>query len=119
MMIPEDIQKEWDAHLKEWRITMGMPKFLDIAAYKMLELSSTFSGYALGMALGDHPPVGLPYLFSDFIKAYMFAKFVLDDYLWDEGRKELFLDWLRRELDESKESLQKITDRRISSFRDQ
>lgn len=118
MMIPEDIQKEWDDHLYDWRTTLGLPKFLDKVAYNLLELSSTFSSYALGIALEQHPPVGLPHLFSDFIKAYMIAKYVLDDYLWEEGRKKLFLDYLKKELDESKEHLQKIIDNHTSSYRD-
>ena len=118
MMIPEEIQKEWDNHLSDWRIALGMTKFLDKAAYNLLELSSTFSSYAIGIASKQKPPVGLPSLFSDFIKAYMFAKYVIDDYNWEEGRKKIFLDYLKRELDESKEHLQEIIDHHTSNYRD-
>ena len=57
-MIPEDIQKEWDDHLYGWHITLGMPNFLDKAAYNLLELSSVFSNYALYIASEQYPPVG-------------------------------------------------------------
>ncbi|GAI38017.1 unnamed protein product [marine sediment metagenome] len=118
MMIPEDIQKEWDAHLKEWYTTMGMPKFLDLASNNLLELSSTFSSYALGIASEDDPPGSLVALFSDSIRAYMFAKYVLDDYLWCEERKKVFLIFLKEELDKSKEHLQKIIDIHTKRYRD-
>jgi hypothetical protein len=58
MMIPEDIQKEWDDHLYDWHITLGLPKFLDKAAYTLLEFSSVFSSYALHIASDQYPPSG-------------------------------------------------------------
>jgi hypothetical protein len=56
-MIPEDIQKEWDDHLYDWHITLGMPKFLDKTAFNLLELSSIFSSYALYITAEQYSPV--------------------------------------------------------------
>ena len=58
MMLPEDIQKEWDDRQYDWHITLGMSKFLDKAAYNLLELSSVFSSYALYIASEQYPPSG-------------------------------------------------------------
>ena len=109
-MIPENIKKEWNEHLSHWKTALGTPRFISKAAYMLMELSSTLSRYALGTALKENPPVGLPFLFSDFIQAYMFAKYVLEDYIENEGRKKLFIEWFEKELDESKENLQKVID---------
>lgn len=118
MNIPDDIQEEWNDHLSEWKIALGSPKFIEKAAYNLLELSSTLSSYALGLALEENPPIGLPGFFSDYIKAYMFASFVLDDYLFDEDKKKLFLDFLRRELEESKKDFQMVFDLHTKRYKD-
>ena len=118
MKIPDEIQKDWTEHLSEWKIALGLPKFTEKAAYQLLELSSTFSSYALGVALEEQPPISLPGLYSDFIKAYMFASFVLDDYLFNEEREKLFLNYLKRELDESKEHFQMVLDLHTKRYKD-
>lgn len=118
MNIPKDIQKEWDDHLSDIKIMIGLPKFISKANYNLLEFSSTLFHYALGVALKEHPPVGLPYLYSEFIKAYMFMNYILDDYLSLGDREKLFLKYLKSELEESKVHMQTVHDHYTHRFID-